>query len=149
MHQQPFEVFLHDPDSYLPEECRPWVRRVRSGDLSDLPDDPTEDELAAISLAFDGYRVAEQLGRYKPDLLAWANARLQAKERTGRLPDSSLDLWLILFALQPGWRIITGSGPAGADYLATWRAVYLAWREALRNGRDSAEVTYSPGDGHI
>src|SRR4051794_550224 len=28
--------------------------------------------------------------------------------------------------------MITGSGPAGADFMALWRRIYLAWSEAIR-----------------
>ncbi|MCL4299601.1 MAG: hypothetical protein KJ077_27945 [Anaerolineae bacterium] len=125
------EIFLDDPEAYLPRNCRDWMRQARRGDFRELPDDPTEDELAAISLAFNGYDVAERLGGYG-DLSSWANDQLHRFEQTGSLPTSSLDLWLILFVLQRGWRIITGSGPASQDFLNQWRRVYLAWKKAIQ-----------------
>ncbi|MFW6082966.1 MAG: hypothetical protein ACOC8C_02820, partial [Chloroflexota bacterium] len=77
--RRPIEVFLDPPDRFLPRGCRDWVRRVRSGDFSHLPDDPTELELASVSLAFNGYEVAERLGGYG-NLLAWAGERLERFE---------------------------------------------------------------------
>ncbi len=129
--RRPIEIFLDDPDEYLPRGCRDWVHQVRRGDFSNLPDDPTEAELAAISLAFNGYDVAERWGGYG-DLLSWANDQLHRFEQTGSLPTSSLDLWLILFAFQRGWRIITGSGPASQEFLDLWRRAYLAWKKAIQ-----------------
>lgn len=129
--RRPTEIFLDPPDEFLWDECRDWVRRVRSGDFSHLPDDPTELELASISLAFNGYEVAERLGGYG-NLLVWAGEQLQRFEETGDLPASSLDRWLIMFALQRDWRYYIGSGLIEEESLEPWRRVYLGWREALQ-----------------
>ena len=137
MVRRPKEVFLDDPDQFLPEECRSWVRKVRSGDFSDLPNDPTEMELASVSLAFDGYKTAERLGGYG-DLLLWWHEQLDEFNRTGKLPKSSLDLWLILFTFQRGWKL-TGDRH-GDDFLRLWRQVYVAWRDAMRPADDLSQT---------
>src|SRR5690606_17097510 len=111
---------------------RPWVRQAQSGDLSALADDPTEWELAIISLTLNGYEVAKRVGGYG-DLLEWARERIQTFENTGILPSSSLDLWLLLFAIQRQWRAITGSGPAGEDFLSLWRRIYHEWKAAMQS----------------
>jgi hypothetical protein len=129
--RRPNEIFLFDPDSFLPDEVRAWVRQVRTGDFSDLPDDPTEDELASISFAFDGFAVAKAVGDYG-DLMRWAVARVETFEQTGELPPSMLDRWLLLFAMQRSWRHLSGSGPVSPDFVDLWRRLYLGWREAIR-----------------
>lgn len=141
--RRPIEVFLDPPDQFLPRECRDWVRQVRSGDFSHLPDEPTELELASISLAFNGYDVAENLGGYG-DLLAWAWEKLQAFEETGELPPSSLDRWLMMFALQRYLRDSIGTELIDEEALELWRQVYFSWREALQ-----AETSGSSGDGSV
>lgn len=129
--RRPTEIFLDDPDRWLSYECQPWVRQVRRGNFDRLPDEPTEAELVSISLAFNGYDVADRLGGYG-DLLRWGNEWLGRFERAGALPSSSLDLWLLMFVLQRGWRQITSSGPVDETFLTLWRQVYRAWKDAVQ-----------------
>ena len=133
--RRPVEIFLDDPDAFLYGECRPWVRKTRSGDFSELPDDPHEDELASISLAFNGYDLFDGRQGYR-DFDAWTHERFDAYAEDGTLPASSLDLWLMLFVFQRRWRFITGSGPAPDEFMHEWREVYLAWKKAIQAAPD-------------
>jgi hypothetical protein len=131
--RRPHEIFLSDPDQYLNRNVRPWVRQARQGDFTDLPDDPSEDELTSLSLAFNGYEVAEKVGGYGEDLLAWANRQIDRFSQGGSLPTNTLDLWLLLFALQRSHRAMIGSAPAPRDFLDLWRTSYLAWRSSVQD----------------
>ena len=137
--RRPSEVFLDDPDRYFPDDCRPWVRKVRCGDFSELADDPSESELSAISLAFDGYETAKRLGVGEHDLLLWAHNKLKTLESADDLISSSLEPWLIMFATQREWRNLTASGPISEEFLTTWRRIYFIWKAAIQNNSDESQ----------
>jgi hypothetical protein len=128
--RRPTEIFLDNPDAYQERDSRPWVKKVRSGDFSDLPDDPTESELASISLCFNGYDIVENLGTYgtfQESVETW----LEEFEKTGKAPTLTLELWLMLFYKQRVWRHVYQSYPAGPEFIEQWRQLYLLWRESL------------------
>ena len=129
--RRPLEIFLNGDDYHAAGQGNDWLGRVRAGEWAAMADDPTELELVDVALMIDGYEEARRAGI--ANLLAWARERVAEFERSGALPASSLELWLLLFALQRQWRNITSSREAGADFLSLWRRVYHALKAALLN----------------
>lgn len=121
-----------------PRNLPPSLRCVlTAADFSALPENPTWTEVEELALLIDGYEIASQ----KPDILdlmAWGNPIWEGYlERAEALPEDSLELWLILFALQRSylrdrWDAENADGSPSALALAIL-GVYAALRWALQH----------------
>lgn len=126
--RRPNEIFLgyHEWD----KEGRPaWIEEALSGNFAALPEEPEEEGLAQLSLAIDGYGLAQQHGY--GGLLEWADERIEHARTTGAWPDSALELWLIMFRMQRTWG--RADYPLPDSFFAEWRSVYGKLRSALQN----------------
>lgn len=142
--RRPHEIFLgsHWPDMN-PVPAGSWVERVAQGALTDLPEQPTREELDALAFLVDGY--AEEERRGWPDVFAHCGEILTAHfERGEPLPEDLHLIWLCLFScvrgrIQPFFP--RGHEPAVRD------ALYAAWRRlALAAGvaGDQADLLQRP-----
>ncbi len=128
MVRRPTEVFLRDPESLLATPPRAdWVKAAARGDFADLPEDPSIEDLSDLALVIDGYDLAERFGY--GDVIAWADARIEAHRRGEPWPTSPLELWLILFRQQQ-YHGRSDREPAGA-FFEEWCSAYLAFRAAV------------------
>ena len=109
---------------------------LTSADFSRLPENPTWIEIEELALLIDGYEIANQ----RPDirgLMEWVSPIWEGYlERGESLPQDSLELWLILFALQRSylrdrWDAENADGSPSALALAIL-GVYAALRSALQ-----------------
>jgi hypothetical protein len=128
MVRRPTEVFLRNPDHPLATPPRAeWVKAAARGDFSQLPDEPAIDDLSDFSLIHDGYELAQQLGHETPHDLA--RSWLDTGGEGLTLPESTADLWVILFAFQRGHG--RSSYPLGDEFYDRWKAVYRAFRDRI------------------
>lgn len=109
---------------------------LTAADFSALPENPTWVEVEDLALLIDGYEIASQ----RPDirgLMEWVSPIWEGYlERGESLPKDSLELWLILFALQRSylrdrWDAENDDGSPSALALAIL-GVYAALRSALQ-----------------
>lgn len=128
MVRRPGEVFLRDPDRPLATPPRAdWVKAAARGDFSQLPDDPAIDDLSDFSLIHDGYELAERFGHGDP--FAMAEPWLDREGDEPSPPDSTAELWIILFALQRRWG--RAGAPLGDEFFDRWKAVYRKFRDRI------------------
>jgi len=131
--RRPSEVFLRDPDQPLATPRRAdWVKAAARGDFSQLPEEPTAGDLSDFSLIHDGYELAERLGL--GDCIECADRWLEEFRRGDGLPNSSVELWLILFREQRHWGRSDDRSPSNVD---EWRSVYRVLRSVLQDGGES------------
>jgi len=126
MVRRPVEVFLRDPEESGANDRSEWVARARNGDFSDMPEEPTLDDIFDLARAIDGHEVAKRLGY--GDCLEFARRCIEAHERGAPWPASSVDLWLILFAYQD---IFLRDGPNDPHAIENVRSLYAALRSQL------------------
>lgn len=142
--RRPHEIFLgsHWPDMN-PVPSGSWVERVAQGALTDLPEQPTRDELDALAFLVDGYAEAERRGW--PDVFAHCGEILTAHFEHGKpLPEDLHLIWLCLFSCVRGR--VQRFFPRGHEP-AVHDALYAAWRRlALAAGEtgDQAELLRRP-----
>ncbi len=105
-----------------------WIERVQQGDLSNLPEDPTIDEIRLLAFALDGYVAAEHLGY--GEVHEFALGILKAHVQGGApWPDKLAELWLCMFSVAR--RQMADSG--FLDWVnteQTLQSLYAAWRKA-------------------
>lgn len=139
-------VQLGNPNIWRgPESLSPGVRPVlAAADFSQLPNDPSWEEIEELALLIDGYAFTERLPEVAAchDLTFWFNPIWEAHlEKNGPLPTSSLHLWLMLFVCQRGYLrdIWTSENPDGSPsiYATGIRNVYQAFRRAIAAERRS------------
>lgn len=141
-------VQLGNPNIWRgPERLSPGVRPVlAAADFSQLPDDPSWEEISELALLIDGYAFAERLPEVAAcrELGFWCRPIWEAHlEQNGPLPTNSLHLWLLLFACQRGYLrdIWIPENPDGSPTIEATgiRNVYQAFRRAI------AEEQRNPG----
>jgi hypothetical protein len=77
----------------------PGIKAVLSGDFSNLPEYPSDDDWRVLALMVDGYALSEQLGMGElGDYLT--KLCLPEYDETGALPDKSIKLWIFLYGMQ-------------------------------------------------
>jgi hypothetical protein len=128
MVRRPSEVFLRGPDCPLatPPKAE-WVKAAARGDFTQLPDEPTIEDLSDFALIHDGYELARQLGHNDPYDPAKSWLDPEGVEPT--LPASTAELWIILFAFQRRWG--HAGGPLGDEFFDRWKTVYRAFRDRI------------------
>ena len=134
--RRPNEIFLGScwPDMN-PARPGSWVEQVAQGFLSNIPEHPSEDEIAALAFLVDGYSESERLGW--DDVHKCCGELLTAHFDHGKpLPNELLTLWLCLFSCVRG-RV--------QPFFPRFRdpeiipALYSVWREIAQSvgGRQS------------
>lgn len=129
-------VRLGNPNLILdPREMSPGIARVMTdADFTSLPEEPDWGEISDLALIIDDYPVAQDiLGIH--ELFDWFNPLWEAHLNEGAaFPQSSLHLWLMLFACQRGYLrdLWTSENPDGTPsiYAIGIRNVYRALRLA-------------------
>lgn len=72
-----------------------WIRRVRQGDFTAIPDPFTYGQSSRFSHLINGYRISIDMGW--SELPVWANQRCVEAARTGQWRGTALELWCVLF----------------------------------------------------
>lgn len=121
-----------------PRAMLPGIARVMTdADFSSLPEDADWKDIGDLALLIDGYTLVEQLPEVG-ELFDWFNPLWEAHLDEGApLPESSLHLWLMLFACQRAYLrdIWDSENPDGSpsDIARGIRALYQALRLTLQH----------------